>query len=52
MKRQTVEVASRGAEPDQAKSTDRVWRRFALAYLGVFAGAIGAAFVFIIAVDP
>jgi hypothetical protein len=52
MERQAVEVASSGAEPDQAKSTDRLWRRFALAYLGVFAGVIGAGYAFIILVDP
>jgi hypothetical protein len=45
-------VASSGTEPDRAKLTDRVWRRFALAYLGAFAGVIGAVYAFIILVDP
>jgi hypothetical protein len=57
MKRQTVEVAPSGAKPSETTSsettsTDGVWRRFALAYLGVFAGVVGVVYVFIIAVDP
>ena len=50
--KQAVEVASSEAEPDRTTSTEGVWRRFALAYLGVFAGIIGIVYVFIIAVDP
>ena len=52
MERLAVEVASSGAEPDRTKSTEGVWRRFALAYLGVFAGIIGVVYGFIIVVDP
>jgi hypothetical protein len=52
MKRQAVEISPGGAKPNQTKSADRLWRRFALAYLGVFAGVVGIVYVFIIAVDP
>src|SRR5262245_62083173 len=52
MKRQAVEVASSGAESDRTKPAEGVWRRFALAYLGVFAGVIGVVYAFIIVVDP
>jgi hypothetical protein len=62
MKRQTVEVAPSPSKPSETTSsgttssettwTDGVWRRFALAYLGVFAGVVGVVYVFIIAVDP
>jgi hypothetical protein len=52
MKRQTVEVAPSAAKPSETTSSDGVWRRFALAYLGVFAGVVGVVYVFIIAVDP
>jgi hypothetical protein len=52
MKPQAVEVASSGVKPDQTKSTEGVWRRFALAYLGVFAGVVGVVYAFIIVVDP
>jgi hypothetical protein len=50
--KQAVEVASSEAEPDRTTSTEGVWRRFALAYLGVFAGVIGVVYAFIIVVDP
>jgi hypothetical protein len=62
MKRQSFEVAPSRAKPSETTSsetassettwTDGVWRRFALAYLGVFAGVVGVVYVFIIAVDP
>jgi hypothetical protein len=52
MKRQAFEVAPSGPKPSETTSSERVWRRFALAYLGVFAGVVGAIYVFIIAVDP
>jgi hypothetical protein len=52
MNRQAVEVAPSGAKPSETTSSDGVWRRFALAYLGVFAGVVGVVYVFIVAVDP
>jgi hypothetical protein len=35
-----------------AKPDDRVWRRFALIFVGVFAGVVGIVYAFIILVDP
>jgi hypothetical protein len=62
MKRQAVEVAPIGAKSNEtgsnearsngAKPSDRVWRRFALAFLAVFAGVVAVVYVFIILVDP
>jgi hypothetical protein len=52
MKRQAVEIVPGGVEPNETNLADRRWRRFALAYLGVFAGVVGIVYVFIIAVDP
>jgi hypothetical protein len=52
MKRQAVEVAPSGPKSSEATSSDRVWRRFALAYFGVFAGIVSVVYVFIILVDP
>ena len=52
MKRQAVDVAASGAKPNERTSSERVWCRFALAYLGMFIGVVGAVYVFIIAVDP
>jgi hypothetical protein len=36
----------------KTKPSDRVWRRFALAFLAVFAGVVGVVYAFIILVDP
>jgi hypothetical protein len=62
MKRQAVEVAPIGTKsnetgsnetrPIETRSNDRVWRRFALAFLAVFAGVVVVVYVFIILVDP
>jgi hypothetical protein len=62
MKRKAVEVAairiksnqtgSNETTPSEAKPHDRVWRRFALAFVGVFVGVVGVVYVFIILVDP
>jgi hypothetical protein len=50
MKLPAVEVAPNRA---QSKETEPgVWRRFALAFLGVFAGIVGVVYAFIILVDP
>jgi hypothetical protein len=52
MKRHAVEVAPSGPKSSEATSSDRVWRRFALAYFAVFAAIVGVVYVFIILVDP
>jgi hypothetical protein len=62
MKRQAVDVAPTGVKSGQTGSNqsglnetkphDRVWRRFALAFLAVFAGVVVVVYTFIILVDP
>ena len=42
-------MARDGRAADVANS---VWRRFALLFVGVFAGVVGIAYAFVILVDP
>jgi hypothetical protein len=60
MKPPVLEAASVGTASSQAAASDSraavagdaVWRRFALLFLGVFAGVVGIAYTFILLVDP
>jgi hypothetical protein len=48
-------TASSGDAAPDARATgvaDSVWRRFALLFVGVFAGVVGIAYAFVILVDP
>lgn len=55
--RQPTEATDRQARSNAtgskgAPAGERVWRRFAMLFIGVFAGLVGTAYVFIILVDP
>jgi hypothetical protein len=45
-------VPSGNATSSNAKPDDRVWRRFALVFVSVFAGVVAVVYAFIILVDP